>query len=430
LIRFAIALTLLLALPAAPQNVRGNEGIGVLRGRYRQMEIPAKTDDQITFFEAQLKANPKEMQLLSGLATAFLQKVRETGDFAYLDRASQAVDRMRTDDPQNYMALRLRIEIAMQYHQFPKVVDYATELIERNPSDSGVTGLRGDAFMERGLTKEAERDYQRMLELSPSLFSYNRMAYLRFVTGKPDEALGWMVQAVEAGSKVPENTAWAWYEFGEMLFKVGKTKDAEAAYRTALSTFPGHHRAAGGLGRLLAAKGDVKGGEEYLRKAQAAVPLPEYSGALAKLAALKGDKAEEKRQDALVDAVEKLMKANGEKANRVLAIVYADEGRNLARALEIAQAEFEVRDDVYSYDALAWVLHRNGKTEEARKPMERALVLRTPEPAFYFHAGMIALASGDKEKAKAHLEHALALNPAFDFVHAAEAKAALQGHGP
>jgi tetratricopeptide (TPR) repeat protein len=367
---------------------------------------------------------------MSGLASAYLQKVRETTDFSYLDRASGLVDRMRSTDPENYAALRLRTEIAILYHQFPKVVEYAGELEARHSDDSGVIGLLGDALMELGRYTEAERAYKRMTELSPGLFSYNRMAWLRFVTGKTDEALAWMAQAAAAGSSNAENEAWAWCEFGEMLFKVGRIADAESAYRRGLAIFPRYHRAAAGLGRLLAAKGELAAAAENLRQAQAAVPLPEYSAALAHLARIRGGSAEVKRQTGLVDAVEKLMRANGEKTNRMLALIYADEGRNLRRALALARAEFEVRADPFSHDVLAWVEYRNGNLESAKAAIAKALAHGTAEPLFFYHAGIIALAAGDREAARSHLKRALELNPIFDFVHAPAARKALESLNP
>ena len=109
-----------------------------------------------------------------------------------------------------------------------------------------------------------------------------------------------------------------------------------------------------------------------------------------------------------------LMTVNGETANRNLALLYADSDRKLPRALQLAKAEFEVRNDVYSYDALSWALYKNGDTAGAAKASQKATALGTPEPAFYFHAGMIALANGDRETARRDLERALALNPNFD----------------
>ena len=70
---------------------------------------------------------------------------------------------------------------------------------------------------------------------------------------------------------------------------------------------------------------------------------------------------------ALLDVVDRMVSANNEKTNRNLAIVFANQGRKLYRSLELAQAELDVRGDVYTYDALAWVLFKNGRHAEAEQ---------------------------------------------------------------
>ncbi len=82
--------------------------------------------------------------------------------------------------------------------------------------------------------------------------------------------------------------------------------------------------------------------------------------------------------------------------------------------------------DIYTYDALAWTLYKNKKYEDAGKAKEKALELGTPEPAFYYHAGMIERALGDRDQARRHLEKALALNARFDPRQAPLAEAALK----
>jgi Tfp pilus assembly protein PilF len=129
-----------------------------------------------------------------------------------------------------------------------------------------------------------------------------------------------------------------------------------------------------------------------------------------------GNVAEADRQRSQVDVIDKLAQANGEKANRTLALIYAANNRKLDRALELAKAEFEVRDDVYSHDALAWVLFKTGEIDSALEAIKKAVSLATPEPSFYFHAGMIALAAGKRGEANVYLRRALKLNPNFDWL--------------
>jgi len=165
---------------------------------------------------------------------------------------------------------------------------------------------------------------------------------------------------------------------------------------------------------VLASQGKTAEAIESFQKAQAVVPMPEYAAALADLYERTGKKEAARRQLELLDVVDRMVIANNEKTNRNLALVFADQGRKLGRALELAQAELGVRGDVYTYDALAWVLYKNGRYAEAEQAATKALRFGTPEPAFHFHAGMIAVALGKKDAAAKNLDRALALNPKFD----------------
>jgi tetratricopeptide (TPR) repeat protein len=176
-----------------------------------------------------------------------------------------------------------------------------------------------------------------------------------------------------------------------MLSKTGRADDARIAYDQALKTLPGYHRAHAALGRLLAAGGNFAEAEAHYRNAQAVIPLPEYAEALETIYTKIGKTAEAGQQRALIDVIDKLGRANGEKGNRALALAYADQNRNLDRALELIQGELDTRKDVYTYDALSWVLFRSGHQKEAEDASRKALAQHTPEPMFLYHADMIAM---------------------------------------
>ena len=396
--------------------------------RYREVKTARLTSDQrIAAYERLLAEAPTDAKIQAGLATAFVQKLRETTDFAYLNRASALVDAMLAADPSSYDGLRLSAEIETHRHNFPKAARIAEDLIERNPSDTGSLGMLGDCLMEMGQYQAAEKAYRRMMEAEPNLASYNRIGYHRFVTGQSSEALAWMNLAVEAGSTIPENLAWCLVEFGDMLFKTGHTQDAHTVYDRALETLPGYHRANAALGRLYGAAGDYQPAVERFQKAQAVIPLPDYAAALETLYARLGKPNEAARQRDLLDAIDKLGAANGEKGNRMLAVDYADENRNLGRALALALAEVETRKDVYTYDALSWVLFRSGRQKDAEEASAKATAQNTPEPMFLYHAGLIAMAGGRAKEGEDMLRRALALNPNFAFPQAEDARHKLAG---
>lgn len=359
------------------------------------------------------------------LVSTYLQKMRETADGVWLDKASKLVDQMLRQDPDSYEAKKRRIEVELFRHEFTSVVQHSRELTVVRPDDPDNWGTLGDSFMEMGRYDDAADAYQQMVSRRHSLASYNRVAFYRFATGDPEGAIQIMEKAVDLGGKASEHVAWCLTDLGNMYFKTGNVAEAEERYRRALATFPNYHRALAGLGLALAARGDKRAAIASLEHAQSIVPLPEYASALEALYSAESRTADAAHQRELLGVIDALGQARGEKANRALAFAWADQNRNIARSLELATAELDYRRDVYTYDALAWALYRNGRYAEAAENMRRALAQNTPEPAFAFHAGMIAAALGKPEEARQHFQRAAALNPNFDIRFAATLRAAL-----
>jgi tetratricopeptide (TPR) repeat protein len=377
------------------------------------------TDQQIALYQKQLSAKASDPHLQNLLASAYIQKVRESTDFTYLDRASKIIDGVLSADSGNYEAMRLRSEIEMERHHFAQVREYSEELTKIAPEDPWNWGTLGDSLMELGEYDLAGKAYQKMVALRPNQASYNRLAYHCFVTGNAKEAIRLMTLAAGAASWAPENTAWCLVELGNMYFKMGQLEAAGQTYTNALALFDGYHSANAGLGRVETAQAKLASAMTHYKRAQASVPLPDYAAALGALYERTGQSVEAKKQSDLIDVVYRLGQATGEKTNRNLALIYADRGEHLDRALELIREELKVRQDVYTYDALAWTLYKNKQYSEAEQAMDRALKMDTPEPGFYYHAGMIALALGRKPDAAKLLERALELNPKFDPVQSA-----------
>jgi len=352
----------------------------------------AKTDQRIQAYERLLASSPDDLQLQSGLVSAYLQKLRESADRTYLDRAAKLVEGMLESEGGTFAALRFENEIDLQRHEFQMVAERAADMAKYSPSDAGTWGNLGDALMELGEYRRAGEAYTRMFALRPNLGSYNRLAYFRFVTGDAAQAIELMREAVDAGDALPENTAWCRAELGDMYLKTGKLAQAAEAYQAALAQFPALHRASAGMAKVEAARGHVEAAIRHYERAQSIVPMVEYAGALEDLYTEAGLTAKARQQRDLIETIEKLGRANGEKTNRNLALVLADHARDLDTALELMETEIPMRGDVYTWDAFSWVLYKSGRVAEAKTASARALKLGTPEPVFYYHAKQIASA--------------------------------------
>ncbi len=385
---------------------------------------PLTTDQRITIYEEWVAADPASTANKNLLAAAYIQKTRETTDFGYLDRASKIIDEVLAVK-KDYEALRLRNLVELNRHHFSKVVEYARQMTRSAPTDPQNWCFLGVASFELGKSGGVREAFQQIVSLRPNLFSYNHMAFYRFITGDIDGGIALMKDAVQAGGRFPENKAWCLVELGNMYFKTGRWTEAERAYRDAIQTFPSSHSAYAGLGSVQAAQGKLADAISSYKRAQSITPMVQYAGALYDLYSALGQKAEARQQSDLVDLVAKLDEAANQKANRTLALIYANQDRNLDKSLELAQADFEIRQDVYTYDALSWALFKKGRYQEARQASGNALKLGTPEAMFFYHAGLIANALGDCSTAKGRLERALQLNSGFDIRQRAIARAEL-----
>jgi tetratricopeptide (TPR) repeat protein len=386
---------------------------------------PMTTDDRIVVYEQWVASDPANVSNKTLLAAAYIQKTRETTDFGYLDRASKIVDKILAEK-KDYEALRLRNLIELNLHHFSTVAEYARAMTRSAPADPRNWGTLGDALLEMGQYDGALAAYDKMLSMRPNLFSYNRMAYYRFINGDVAGGIAMMTDAVKAGASYPENKAWCLVELGNMYFKTARWPEAERAYHGAIQNVATMHTAYAGLGSVQAAQGKLTEAIESYKHAQAITPMVQYAGALYDLYTELGKKPEAQLQRDLVDVVAKLEESAKQQANRTLALIYANEDRELSRSLALAKADFEVRQDIYTYDVLAWALFKNKRNEDARQASEHALKLGTPEALFFYHAGMIADALEDSGTAKTQLKKALELNPGFDIRQAAVARRTLQ----
>jgi tetratricopeptide (TPR) repeat protein len=327
----------------------------------------------------------------------------------------------------------------MGEHRFADALSYALKALSLGTGDVSPFAIVGDAYADMGEYDEAAAAYAKLtprdMTLSPraAYARDSRLAYLKFVAGDTAGAIELMKTSVAEGAEAQlphENLAWLYYELGEFETQAGDAESADAAYFDALNTHPGDYRALAALGKLRANNGRYEEAIVLYQKVIAVVPMPIFIAELGDLYARTGNQAEAQKQYALVEYIGLLGKINQVLHNRDLALFYADHDTKLPEALNLAQKELEVRHDIYTWDALAWALFKNGKLAEAASASEKAMRLGTKDPILLYHAGMIAEKMGQREKALSELKEALAINPNFHPVYAKAASDKVAALGP
>ena len=384
------------------------------------------TAEHIVRLQAAVRAAPERADLRAGLASAYLQRARETGDPGFYARADELLRRAAARDPRSAQVATGRASLALARHDFRGGLELARRARSLAPGALAPYPAIVDALVELGRYRAAERELQAFVDAKPTLPAYARVSYLRELRGDLDGAAAAMARAVSAGGGAPENVAHVQTLLGDLERARGRTASAARAYAGALAALPGYVPAAAGRARLAAQRGDLTSAIRRWRAIVARRPLPEYAIALGEAEQAAGRGVAARRDLALVGAQQQLLRSAGVDVDLEFALFEADHG-SPERALELARGAWESAPSVRSADALGWALTRAGRPDEGLRWARRALRLGSVDPLFRHHAGMAALATGKagegRRQLRVALDHGLAAWP----WHAAQARRALAG---
>ncbi len=410
--------------PAAWQEPTDASALDAALGGDGQID----TNQLIVFWRERVERDPRDYLSMTFLGQTFLRKARESGDTGNFARAEAALQSALAINPNYENTLAYMAVLRHTQHNFTDALDLATRAYTADPRQLQAQATIGDAQLELGRYAEAAATYQELAVKAPGPASGSRLARLAWLQGQPDEAVRLARQTLTEAQQLGfqgESLAWYHYQLGEMLFNTGRYDEAAQQYGSAGDSFPNYYLAFAGVGKARAAQGRYPEAITSYERAVAIVPQPDLLAALGDLYALVGRDADAERQYETVEFIGKLEALNQVIYNRQLVLFRANHDRLVAAAVETAQQEYAVRQDIYGADALAWALFKAGRYDEAAAMSTRALALGTRDALLFYHAGMIAAQRGDRDRARQLLTDALALNPGFDPRQAAVARQTL-----
>lgn len=358
------------------------------------------------------------------LGRAWVRKARESADPGFYLNANACADVALASDPDHASALDLRGLVLLQNHAFEEARALAQRVVDKRPDDPMAWGTLSDALLEMGRYEEATAAVQKMVDLKPNLPSYSRASHLQWLRGDAANAKLTVRAALDAGrdtKRDAEPGAWVLVQAAMIFWHEGDYEGADVGFDKALERVPGYAPANVGKGRVAMARGDARRAAELFDRALKASPLVETAWLLGDAREAMGDVKGAGEAYAIVEK-------EGKKSDpRTLALFWATKGKHADEAVKLAEAEFAIRKDVYTEDALAWALHRAGKSAEAKVHIEKAKRLGTPDARLVFHEAAILAANGETANGKKLAEKALAMNRAFDATSSREADALARG---
>jgi tetratricopeptide (TPR) repeat protein len=374
----------------------------------------------IASLQQRLREIPDDSRGFAQLGLAYVAQARVTADPSWYPKAEAVLRRSLRLQPDENVDGALGIgALDLARHDFAAALREGRRASDLNPYSADAYGVIGDALLELGRYDRAFEAFQRMVDTRPDLASYARVAYARELVGDVPGAERAMRMAFDAAG-TPSDSAWTAYQLGELAFGSGDVGSARTWYARGLDLDPAYVPNLAGLAKVAWARGDDELAIARFTEVVARYPSAEFVVALADTYGATGRPALAEQQEAVVAAMHDLATANGVNVDLELALFDADHGEPDG-ALAAARAEWVRRRSVHVADAFAWALYANGRYRRASAFAERALSLGTRNALFLFHAGMIRLELGDEVGARRYLSDAVAANPNFSILHAADA---------
>jgi tetratricopeptide (TPR) repeat protein len=373
------------------------------------------TNSVVRRLEGVVASQPDDARALALLGLGYQQLARETADASWLSRSEEALGRAVARDAADPVAASGLAQLAVTQHRFREAIALARSALRLDSESTLAIGALGDALLAVGRHHEAFRAYDRLAARGPSVGAYARVATARQLLGRPVAALDAMELAIEAGSAIPEQEAWALTRYGTLLVASNRLGDASEAFERALELAPGYVHAQAGVARVDAARGRYGAAARRLQEVVDRLPLPEYAVLLGDTLARAHRPDDARRAYALVFTLERVLAANGVRTELSTALFDLDHGIRPQDALTRAQAAHRAAPGLAAADAVAWGLYRTGRCAEARKWSQRALRLGTEDGLFLFHRGMIERCLGNHAAARRWFARAVAANPTFSL---------------
>ena len=402
--------------------------------------LKGKSDEAISLFDELTKEDVDSAQVQYFRGLAYYAK----GDIRI---AKASVSKAVELEPNFLKAKMLLSEIYYKERDYDLAAKECQEILQLQPDQYQVNLLLGNTYFRQKKIDETLSQYKRLLEIDPgNPTGYYRMGLYYRAEGQPEKAIENFEKALAINSKlidaftqlvatqmslkkrdialdlcknqmmvfsdVPVAQAVVKYIEGQIYESQNLTEEAEAAFRESQKLNENYLPPYYALANIYIVTGKTDQAISEFKSVLVKNPkaaAPHMSLGVIYEMRKEMDLAETHFQKAIEINPNYTVAANN------LAYILAEKGKDLNKALELAQkAKGTAPDNAGTMDTLGWVYYKKGLYDSAISEFSDALEKKPEEPMVNYHMGLARYKKGDISKAKSALEQALSLNPEFD----------------
>jgi len=355
-----------------------------------------------------------------------------------LERAQSSFEQAIVRDQKFTLAQLGLAEMMLNRGQNQACLQYVAQVLQSNPNQPEALLLQGSAyanlsdlvkaqaafetyqrlrpespqgFLRAGVVAIAQKHYavgqqnlERALAMNPKQYdALDGLVSSYLVQKKNDKAIERVQEQIH---KDPSSTLYSL--LGKTYARTGQNDAAEAALKRAIELQPNEFTPYVLLGDLYVKQKTM---DKALAQFATATQLnPKAAGVWTMYGMLNEQTG---HQDAAKAAYQKALDitpGSGVAANN-LAWLYADEGKDLDRALELARtAKVALPQSAPISDTLGWIFYKRQLYSSAVPLLQEAIKEDPSHAVFHFHLAATLIAAGNKDQAKAELSKALKLD--------------------
>ena len=382
--------------------------------------LKSSVDEQIKWLEKNINDDPKNIANYITLSSLYLQRIRETADVSAYEQIASLMREAEKIDPKNSDILSLQSQIELGRHNFWSGKILIQRAIDINPNRAAYYGILGDTQIELGEYTGAVDSFQKMIDMRPDYNSYIRIGYIRELYWDIPGAINSLKLAIDAGSKYPENIAYAYVELWKLELREN-LENAKQYFESSIRLVPEYPPALEWLGKVAYYNQDLTLARSYFEKAYARLPIVQYLINLADLDIVMGQVVEANQKLTLAEITFDTTQKSGINTDLEESLFLSDHDLRLPDALTMAKRAYLVRPNIFAADNLSWALYKNKEYSEAAKYTTWALIQGEHDPFILYHQGMIALKNNNSTEAQRYLNGALELHPRFSIIDSQQA---------
>jgi tetratricopeptide (TPR) repeat protein len=391
----------------------------------------ATGSDDIEHFEARLAERGEEAFSRSWLVGAYLSRFRAYGERADLGAAQMHLEGLPRSGAGANEVASAASALHLARHEFRGALRTARETARRSLwSDEAAAFRLFDALWAAGLEEHAAEVLERPLDTT-TVGYLSREARVLDRMGRVAEArdrFRAIVERVDAFAEPASVRGWALVEAGNFELHSGDAAAAVARYREALAVLPGSPAALEGLASVAyGVDRDLDAAAQLYRGALENGAHLDLMPLLATIERERGNAAAAAQIEATFQQTVLSDPLHERWFRRPLALMLAGRSKTVCRAVVLAYDDLAERRDPGAKDAMAWALYHAGDLAGAAAWAAEAVSRGVPEPLIAYHAGVIALASGERRQGRRLLEAALAGQVELTVGEVAHTRALLAG---